>query len=73
MMFAIEAIRRRPPSVRAREIANLAGLGLLLMLMVFAFRNDIMRFAWPECSEDADCENGLVCIESSCQNEPSEK
>ncbi|OGQ78540.1 MAG: RIP metalloprotease RseP [Deltaproteobacteria bacterium RIFOXYA12_FULL_58_15] len=73
LMFAIEAIRRRPPSVRAREIANLAGLGLLLMLMVFAFRNDIMRFAWPECSEDADCENGLVCIESSCQNEPSEK
>jgi regulator of sigma E protease len=48
VMFAIEAIRRRPPSVRFREVANLVGLVLLLSLMVFAFRNDIVRFVLPD-------------------------
>jgi regulator of sigma E protease len=38
-----EAIRRRPIPTRAREIAQYAGLVMLGMLMVLAFRNDIAR------------------------------
>ena len=40
---AVEAVTRRPLSVRAREIANVVGLVLLLTLMVFVFKNDIVR------------------------------
>jgi regulator of sigma E protease len=34
---------RRPLSLRAREIAQQAGLGLLLLLMLLAFYNDLVR------------------------------
>lgn len=44
MIFGVEAVRRRPPSVRAREIASFVGLALLIILMVWVFHNDIMRF-----------------------------
>jgi regulator of sigma E protease len=44
MFLSIEAIRRRPPSVRVREVANVVGLVMLLMLMVLVFKNDIFRF-----------------------------
>ena len=44
MFFALEAIRRKPPSIRAREIANMVGLALLLMLMVLVFKNDILKY-----------------------------
>ena len=43
----VEAVSRRPLSVRTREIANLVGIGLLFALMVFAFRNDILRLLPP--------------------------
>ncbi|HET8540580.1 MAG TPA: site-2 protease family protein [Anaeromyxobacter sp.] len=39
----LESVTRRPLSVRAREIANVVGLILLFGLMLFAFKNDIMR------------------------------
>lgn len=39
----IEAVRGRPLSRRVKEITQQVGLVLLLMLMVFAFYNDIMR------------------------------
>ncbi|OLE62273.1 MAG: RIP metalloprotease RseP [Deltaproteobacteria bacterium 13_1_20CM_2_69_21] len=39
----IEGIRRRPLSVRFREVANVVGIALLLTLMLYAFRNDAMR------------------------------
>ncbi len=39
----VETVTRRPLSVRMREIANVFGLILLLGLMAFAFRNDIVR------------------------------
>ena len=39
----IEAIRRRPLSLRFREVANVVGIALLLTLMLYAFRNDAMR------------------------------
>jgi len=39
----LEFIARRPLSMRAREIAQQIGLGLLILLMVVAFYNDIVR------------------------------
>lgn len=45
LLFAvIEAIRRKPISPKAREIASLVGLALLVALMIFAFKNDIERY-----------------------------
>jgi regulator of sigma E protease len=41
--FLVEAIRGRPPSARVMQIAMSIGLGLILMLMVFATYNDIIR------------------------------
>jgi regulator of sigma E protease len=40
---AWEGVRRRPIPMRAREIANMVGLAMLLFLMVMVFKNDIMR------------------------------
>lgn len=44
VFLGIEAVRRRPPSVRVREVANLVGLAILMLLMVVVFKNDIFRF-----------------------------
>lgn len=41
--FLIEAVRGRPPSERVMQVAMSIGLGLILLLMVFATYNDIMR------------------------------
>ncbi len=41
--FLVEALRRRPLSVRARERATQVGMALLLVLMVVIFYNDIAR------------------------------
>jgi regulator of sigma E protease len=43
----IEAVRRRPLSLRAREVSNLVGLVLLLTLMVFVIKNDVVRYLLP--------------------------
>ena len=43
MFFFIEAIIRRPVNLRMREIAQQAGIFILIMLMIFVFYNDIMR------------------------------
>jgi len=40
---AWEGVRRRPIPMRAREIANMVGLAMLLLLMAMVFKNDIMR------------------------------
>ncbi len=40
---AVEAVTRRPLSLRARELANLVGIVLLVFLMIFVFKNDIVR------------------------------
>jgi regulator of sigma E protease len=41
--FLIEAVRGRPPSPQVMQLAMSIGLGLILLLMVFATYNDIMR------------------------------
>ena len=40
---AVEAVTRRPLSLRAREVANLVGILLLVFLMISVFKNDIVR------------------------------
>jgi regulator of sigma E protease len=40
---AVEGVTRRPLSMRAREIANVVGLILLFTLMIFVFKNDLVR------------------------------
>ncbi|MFO7562577.1 MAG: site-2 protease family protein [Enhygromyxa sp.] len=44
LFFTIEAIRRKPLGQRAREIASAIGLVVVLLLMLIALRNDVMRF-----------------------------
>lgn len=43
VFFTVEAITRRPVSMKVREIAQQIGLVLLIALMFFVFYNDIMR------------------------------
>lgn len=43
MFFFIEAAIRRPINTRMREIAQQAGIFILIMLMIFVFYNDINR------------------------------
>jgi regulator of sigma E protease len=45
LFYAIEAVRGRPLSERAQEMGFRIGLGLVLMLMVFATYNDILHLA----------------------------
>jgi regulator of sigma E protease len=43
LFFLIEAVRGKPVSIRVREMAQQAGLFVLLLLIVFVFYNDISR------------------------------
>jgi regulator of sigma E protease len=45
LFYSVEALRGRPLSERAQEVGFRIGLGLVLMLMVFATYNDILHFA----------------------------
>ncbi len=45
MFFLIEAVIRRPISLRVREKANQIGISLLLLLMILVFYNDLNRYA----------------------------
>lgn len=44
LFFTVEAIRRRPMGQRAREIASAVGLVVILLLLLVAARNDIIRY-----------------------------
>jgi len=43
MFFLVEAVIGRPVNTRMREIAQQAGIFILIMLMIFVFYNDISR------------------------------
>jgi regulator of sigma E protease len=43
VIFAIEAVRGQPLSLRAQELIFKVGLALIILLSVFVFYNDIMR------------------------------
>jgi regulator of sigma E protease len=45
LFYTVEAVRGRPLSERAQELGFRIGLGLVLMLMVFATYNDILHLA----------------------------
>ncbi len=48
IFLALEAILRKPISIKKMEIAQQMGLILIVLLMVFAFYNDILRLISPE-------------------------
>jgi regulator of sigma E protease len=48
IFLALEAILRKPISIKKMELAQQAGLVLIILLMVFAFYNDILRILSPE-------------------------
>lgn len=43
LFFAIEGLMRRPLPLRVREVAHLIGMGILISLMVLAFKNDLEK------------------------------
>jgi len=48
LFLVLEAVLRKPLSLRKMEIAQQVGLVLIILLMVFAFYNDILRLISPE-------------------------
>jgi regulator of sigma E protease len=52
LFLLIELVWRKPLSVRFREYASIAGLSILILLMVFAFKNDVER-QWPQLVGDS--------------------
>lgn len=44
LLFAVEALRRRPLSLAARERVQWAGLAVVGIITVLALRNDVMRY-----------------------------
>lgn len=55
VFFLLEAVTRRPLSLRVREYASIMGLVLLILLMVLAVKNDIER-AFLSSSTDQSSE-----------------
>jgi len=47
LFLALEAILRKPISIKKMEIAQQVGLILIILLMIFAFYNDILRIVSP--------------------------
>ena len=52
VFFTLELFKRRPPSPRAREIATYVGLVIVATLMLFALRNDVVRYLLPTIDMD---------------------
>ncbi len=50
MLFTLEAIKRRELNQRTRQIAYYVGLGLIVLLMLLAFKNDITRY-WQDFAD----------------------
>jgi regulator of sigma E protease len=48
LFLGLEAILRKPISIRKMEIAQQVGLVLIILLMIFAFFNDLVRVFSPE-------------------------
>jgi len=50
LFFAFETVMRKPVPRKIREYASIAGLSVLILLMIFAFANDLQR-QWPSIVE----------------------
>jgi regulator of sigma E protease len=48
LFLSLEAILRKPVSIRKMEIAQQIGLIFIILLMLFAFYNDLIRLFSPE-------------------------
>jgi len=57
LIFTIEAIRRRELGVKARSIITYLGLAVIVSLMLFGFRNDLVRCFRPKDGAPARVEN----------------
>jgi regulator of sigma E protease len=44
LLFTVEAIKRKPLSLRARQVASYIGLAVILLIMLTAMKNDIQRY-----------------------------
>jgi regulator of sigma E protease len=47
VFFTLELFRRQPPSRRARDIATVVGMVVVVTLMLLALRNDVVRYLLP--------------------------
>jgi regulator of sigma E protease len=47
LFFSIELLKRRPPSARARTITTYIGAVVVAVLVLFALKNDVVRFFLP--------------------------
>jgi regulator of sigma E protease len=47
LFFTIELFKRRPPSARARTITTYIGVVVVVMLVLFALKNDVVKFFLP--------------------------
>jgi regulator of sigma E protease len=47
LFFTIELFKRRPPSPRARAITTYIGVVVVVLLLLFALKNDVVRFILP--------------------------
>jgi regulator of sigma E protease len=47
LFFTIELFKRRPPSQRARAITTYIGVVVVVLLVLFALKNDVVRFFLP--------------------------
>lgn len=43
VFLALEAVKKRPVSLRVREVSSLVGMSVLFLLMLVAFKNDVER------------------------------
>jgi regulator of sigma E protease len=43
MFFVIELVKRKPPSARARSIASYVGIVLVVLIVAYALKNDVVR------------------------------
>jgi len=55
MFFAIEAVRRKQPSLRTRQLASYVGLAIIVLLMAVAFKNDLERY-WEGIAHGFGCQ-----------------
>jgi regulator of sigma E protease len=58
MIFLIEGVKRSPVSLRTREVVQQIGLTVLVLLMGFAFWNDVSRH-WSKLLEWLRTSTGL--------------
>jgi membrane-associated protease RseP (regulator of RpoE activity) len=47
MFFVIELFKRQPPSARTRAVASYVGMALVVLIVAYALKNDVVRLLPP--------------------------